>query len=101
MSLMWGWRLAAVCVTVAAAVVTVAARLLLPELVLSADQLQHVGPRSRHHRNRALIIVSLITMIGVTGHFVSYTYIVVVIRQVVGVHGRARRGCWRPTVSPE
>ena len=87
LSLMWGWRLAAVCVTVAAAVVTVAARLLLPEMMLTADQLRHVGPRSRHHRNRSLIIVSLITMIGVTGHFVSYTYIVVIIREVVGVRG--------------
>jgi predicted MFS family arabinose efflux permease len=87
MSLMWGWRLAAVCVTVAAAVVTVMARLLLPEMVLSADQLKCVGPRARHHRNRRLIIVSLITMVGVTGHFVSYTYIVVIIRDVVGVRG--------------
>lgn len=87
MSLMWGWRLAAVCVTVAAAVVTVAARLLLPELVLTDDQLACVGPRARHHRNRALIVVSLITMVGVTGHFVSYTYIVVIIREVVGVRG--------------
>jgi predicted MFS family arabinose efflux permease len=87
MSLMWGWRLAAVCVTVSAAVVTVAARLLLPELVLTADQLKCVGPRARHHRNRGLIVVSLITMIGVTGHFVSYTYIVVIIREVVGVRG--------------
>jgi predicted MFS family arabinose efflux permease len=87
MSLMWGWRLAAVCVTVAAAVVTVAAWLLLPEMVLTADQLKCVGPRARHHRNRALIVVSLITMVGVTGHFVSYTYIVVIIRDVVGVRG--------------
>jgi predicted MFS family arabinose efflux permease len=87
MSLMWGWRLAVVCVTVAAAIVTVAARLLLPEMVLSADQLKCVGPRARHHRNRGLIIVSLITMVGVTGHFVSYTYIVVIIREVVGVRG--------------
>ncbi|MGO8767443.1 MAG: MFS transporter [Mycobacterium sp.] len=87
MSLMWGWRLAAVCVTVAAAVVTVAARLLLPEMVLSDDQLKSVGPRARHHRNRRLIVVSLITMVGVTGHFVSYTYIVVIIREVVGVRG--------------
>ncbi|MCV6971528.1 MFS transporter [Mycobacterium bohemicum] len=87
LSLMWGWRLAAVCVTVAAAVVTVAARLLLPELVLTDDQLACVGPRARHHRNRALIVVSLITMVGVTGHFVSYTYIVVIIREVVGVRG--------------
>ncbi|WP_408632628.1 MFS transporter [Mycobacterium saskatchewanense] len=87
MSLMWGWRLAAVSVTVAAAVVTVAARLLLPAMVLSNDQLACVGPRARHHRNRRLIILSLITMVGVTGHFVSYTYIVVVIREVVGVRG--------------
>jgi predicted MFS family arabinose efflux permease len=87
MSLMWGWRLAAACVTVAAAIVTVAARVLLPEMVLSPDQLKCVGPRARHHRNRGLIVVSLITMIGVTGHFVSYTYIVVIIREVVGVRG--------------
>jgi predicted MFS family arabinose efflux permease len=76
-----------VCVTVAAAVVTVAARVVLPPLTLTTDQLQYVGRRSTHHRNRALIIVSLITMVGVTGHFVSYTYIVVIIRQVVGVRG--------------
>ncbi|OCB44885.1 MFS transporter, partial [Mycobacterium malmoense] len=87
MSLMWGWRLAVVCVTVAAAVVTVAARVVLPELVLTEDQLKCVGPRSRHHRNRRLIIVSVITMVGVTGHFVSYTYIVEIIREVVGVRG--------------
>ncbi len=87
MSLMWGWRLAAACVTVAAAVVTVAAWLLLPQQVLTDDQLKCVGPRARHHRNPRLIVVSLITMVGVTGHFVSYTYIVVIIRDVVGVHG--------------
>jgi len=87
MSLMWGWRLAVVCVTVAAAVVTLAARTMLPEMVLSEDQLAHVGPRSRHHRNRRLIAVSLLAMIAVTGHFVSYTFIVVIIRHVVGVRG--------------
>src|SRR6201993_1049444 len=37
MSLMWGWRLAAVCVTVAAAVVTVAGGLFLPELGVGGD----------------------------------------------------------------
>ena len=87
MSLMWGWRVAAACITAAAAIVTVAARLMLPEMTLTSDQLRYVGPRSTHHRNRALIVVSLITMVGVTGHFVSYTYIVVIIRQVVGVRG--------------
>jgi predicted MFS family arabinose efflux permease len=87
MSFMWGWRLAVVCVTVVAAVVTVAARLMLPEMVLTEDQLACVGPRSRHHRNGRLIIVSLLAMVAVTGHFVSYTYIVVIIRDVVGVRG--------------
>jgi predicted MFS family arabinose efflux permease len=87
MSLMWGWRLAVVCVAVAALVVTVAARLMLPEMVLSEDQLLYVGPRSRHHRNARLIKVSVLAMIAVTGHFVSYTYIVVLIRDVLGVRG--------------
>ncbi len=87
LSLTWGWRLAAACITVAAALVTVAARLVLPEMVLTAEQLKHVGPRARHHRNPLLLSVSLLTMVAVTGHFVSYTYIVVVIRDVVGVRG--------------
>lgn len=87
MSLMWGWRLAVVCITVAAAIVTVAAKALLPQMVLSEDQLAHVGPRSRHHRNWRLITVSLLAMIAVTGHFVSYTFIVEIIRNVVGVRG--------------
>jgi predicted MFS family arabinose efflux permease len=87
MSLMWGWRLAVVCVTIAAAIVTVAAVLVLPRMVLTEDQLRHVGPRSRHHRNGRLITVSLLTMVAVTGHFVSYTFIVVVIRDVLGVRG--------------
>ncbi|EJO91085.1 hypothetical protein MCOL_V202610 [Mycobacterium colombiense CECT 3035] len=87
LSLMWGWRLAVVCVTVAAAVVTLAARLMLPEMVLTSDQLAHVGPRSRHHRNPRLILVSVLAMIAVTGHFVSYTYIVELIRNVLGVRG--------------
>jgi predicted MFS family arabinose efflux permease len=87
MSLMWGWRLAVVCVTVAAATVTLAALLVLPQMMLTDDQLRHVGPRSRHHRNGRLITVSLLTMVAVTGHFVSYTFIVVIIRDVVGVRG--------------
>jgi predicted MFS family arabinose efflux permease len=31
--------------------------------------------------------LSVLTLIGVTGHFISYTFIVVIIRDVVGVHG--------------
>ncbi|WAJ45635.1 MFS transporter [Mycobacterium sp. Aquia_216] len=87
LSLMWGWRLAVVCVLAAAVIVTVAARAMLPEMVLTEGQLACVGPRSRHHRNPRLITVSLLAMVAVTGHFVSYTYISVVIRDVVGVRG--------------
>ncbi|WP_375489283.1 MFS transporter [uncultured Mycobacterium sp.] len=87
MSLLWGWRLAVVWITAAAAAVTVAAWAVLPAMVLSDDQLATVGPRARHHRNRRLIRVSLLTLVAVTGHYISYTYIVVIIRDVVGVRG--------------
>jgi predicted MFS family arabinose efflux permease len=87
LSLMWGWRLAVVCVLAAAVIVTIAARVMLPEMVLTEHQLACVGPRSRHHRNGRLITVSLLAMVAVTGHFVSYTYISVIIRDVVGVRG--------------
>jgi predicted MFS family arabinose efflux permease len=84
---MWGWRLAVVCVLAAAVIVTIAARVMLPEMVLTEGQLACVGPRSRHHRNGRLITVSVLAMVAVTGHFVSYTYISVIIRDVVGVRG--------------
>ncbi|SRX92650.1 hypothetical protein MSP7336_00876 [Mycobacterium shimoidei] len=87
MSLMWGWRWAVVGVTVAAALVTLGAWLVLPRLVLTAEQLERVGPRARHHRNGRLWAVSLLTMLAVTGHFIAYTFIVVIIRDVVGVRG--------------
>lgn len=87
MSLLWGWRLAVACITAAAAVVTVAVQTMLPALPLSAEQLTSVGRRARHHRNRQLVTVSLLTLIVVTGHYISYTFIVVIIRDVVGVRG--------------
>lgn len=87
MSLLWGWRLAVASITVAAAAVTVAARLVLPAMPLSDQQLASVGPRASHHRNKRLVVVSLLTMVAVTGHYISYTFIVVVIRDVVGVRG--------------
>jgi predicted MFS family arabinose efflux permease len=87
MSFVWGWRLAVACVTAAAAAVTLAAWAVLPVLELTDDQLAFVGPGAGHHRNRRLVTVSLLTMIAVTGHYISFTYIVVIIRDVVGVHG--------------
>jgi predicted MFS family arabinose efflux permease len=87
LSLLWGWRLAAVAITGVAATVTLAAWAVLPALMLSADQLASVGARAHHHRNKRLVVVSLLTSIAVTGHYVSYTYVVVIIRDVVGVRG--------------
>jgi predicted MFS family arabinose efflux permease len=87
MSELWGWRLAVVLVTVAAAVVTVAALAALPPMVMTRDEAQTVRRTVRHHRNGRLVTLSALTLIGVTGHFISYTFIVVIIRDVVGVHG--------------
>jgi predicted MFS family arabinose efflux permease len=87
MSLLWGWRMAVVAITAGAVLVTVAARAALPELVLSGEQLATVARGARHHRNRQLVTVSLLTLIAVIGQYISYTYIAVIIRDVVGVRG--------------
>ena len=87
MSLLWGWRVAVAAVAVVAALVTAAAWAVLPVLTLSHQQLASAGSGARHHRNRRLVIVSLLTMLAVTGHYISYTYIAVIIRDVVGVRG--------------
>jgi predicted MFS family arabinose efflux permease len=87
MSLVWGWRSAVAAVTAVAAAVTLAAWAVLPRLVLTDDQLAFVGQGAGHHRNRRLVIVSLLTLVAVTGHYISYTFIAVIIRDVVGVRG--------------
>jgi predicted MFS family arabinose efflux permease len=87
MSELWGWRLAVVVVTLAAATVTVAAWVALPPMTLSAHEIETVRDHERHHRNGRLVTMSVLTLVGVTGHFVSYTFIVVIIRDVVGVQG--------------
>jgi predicted MFS family arabinose efflux permease len=87
MSLAWGWRIAVGSVAVIAAVVTVAAVAVLPPLSLSDEQRAHVGRAAGHHRNRRLIFVSVLTMIAVTGHYISFTFIAVIIRDVVGIRG--------------
>jgi predicted MFS family arabinose efflux permease len=85
MSELWGWRLAVVLVTVAAAAVTALAWTALPPMVMR-DRTQTVR-RGGHRRNRRLFTLTALTLIGVTGHFISYTFIVAIIRDVVGVHG--------------
>jgi predicted MFS family arabinose efflux permease len=87
LSLAWSWRVAVAAVTVVAAAVTVAAWLVLPPMPLRDDQLASVGRSARHLRNRRLVIVSLLTMVAVTGHYISFTFMAVIIRDVVGIRG--------------
>jgi predicted MFS family arabinose efflux permease len=87
MSVVWGWRHAVVLVMVAAAAVTIAAWVTLPPMALSAAVVDTVRTHRRHHRNRRLVTLSVLTFLGVTGHFTSYTYIVLIIGDVVGVGG--------------
>lgn len=87
MSELWGWRLAVGAITVASVVVLVAARFALPAMTMT-DPVDGARARPiRHHRNRPLVVLSVLTLVGVTAHFISYTFIVVIIRDVVGVHG--------------
>jgi predicted MFS family arabinose efflux permease len=87
MSEAWGWRQAVAVVTVAAAAVTVAAWATLPPMVLPVGDAGSMRTGERHHRNRRLVTLSGLTLLGVTGHFISYTFIVLIIRDVVGLLG--------------
>ncbi len=84
LSELWGWRLAVAAITAAAAAVMVAARLTLP---LMADGRAAGGSHIWHHHNRRLVLMCVLTLVGVAGHFASYTFIVVIIRDIVGVTG--------------
>lgn len=87
MSEMWGWRRAVGVIATVAVVVAVAARLALPLMSMSDADAPAAAGRIRHRRNGGLVALSLLTLVGVTGHFISYTFIVAIIRDVVGVHG--------------
>ena len=87
MSELWGWRLAVAAIALAAVAVTLAARLTLPAMPMTDPVIGERAVKVRHHRNRRLLTMSVLTLVGVTGHFISYTFIVVIIRDVVGVHG--------------
>lgn len=86
LSLTAGWRMAMGSVAVAAALVWVAARRVLPSLPLSPDQQAAVAAGVPHHRNPRLVTICALTLIVVVAHFISYTYILTIIGGVVGVH---------------
>lgn len=83
LSELWGWRQAVLAIAVAAAAVLLTARGVLPPMA------EGVGHRAggQWHRNRRLLTVSVLTLVGVTGHFISYTFIAVIARDIVGVSG--------------
>ena len=85
LSLSWGWREAVGCVAVAAVVVLLAVRALLPAMALDPDQQTRVGAGAHHLRNTRLVAVSGLTLAVVAGHFVSYTFILKIIQDVVGL----------------
>ena len=87
LSELWSWRSAVVVVAVAAAAVTGAAWVALPVMAFSPGDTGGARRRERHHLNGRLVALSALTLVGVTGHFISYTFIVVIIRDVVGVRG--------------
>ncbi|MGV0836801.1 MFS transporter [Mycolicibacterium thermoresistibile] len=86
MSAVWGWRSAVGVITVVAAAVTLAARMILPAMRGAAGA-DPSGVRTRYRGNPRLVTLSVLTGVGVTGHFLSYTLIVVLIGDVVGVRG--------------
>ncbi|BBY58685.1 MFS transporter [Mycolicibacterium sarraceniae] len=87
MSEMWGWRLAVGAITVASVAVLLAARFALPAMAMTGVVAGGRPRRGGHYRNRALLTLCALTLVGVTAHFISYTFIVVILRDVVGVRG--------------
>jgi predicted MFS family arabinose efflux permease len=87
LSELWGWRLAVITITGAAAAVLVAARLTLPLMAAPSPDAAAAAGGIWHHHNRKLVTMCVLTLVGVTGHFISYTFIVVIIRDIVGVSG--------------
>ncbi|KUI24287.1 MFS transporter [Mycobacterium sp. IS-1742] len=89
MSQLWGWRTAVVVVTAAAATVTIGAWRALPPMRSEASV---AGRRIPRPRNPRLTTLAVLTLLGVTGHFLAYTFVLVVIQDVVGVPGA--RSAW-------
>lgn len=87
LSELWGWRLAVIAITGAAAAVLIAARLTLPLMAAPSPDAVAAAGGIWHHHNRKLVTMCVLTLVGVTGHFISYTFIVIIIRDIVGVSG--------------
>jgi predicted MFS family arabinose efflux permease len=88
MSQAWGWRPTVAVLAIAAAAVTVLAQVVLPAMTGTG---QDAGipalPGKPLYRNKPLMMLCALTLIGVTAHFTSFTFIVPIVRDVVGIGG--------------
>jgi predicted MFS family arabinose efflux permease len=89
MSQTWGWRPTVAVMAVGAGAITLLARAVLPAVTVSAaDAAAATATRTPlPYRNVRLLTLCALTLIGVTAHFVSYTFIVPIIRDIVGIGG--------------
>lgn len=86
MSALWGWRPTVGLLAVAAGVITVLALVVLPAMPLDRGTDEPTA-RSREslRPNGRLLMLCGLTLVGVTAHFASFTFIVPIVRDVVGV----------------
>jgi predicted MFS family arabinose efflux permease len=88
MSQAWGWRPTVAVLAITAAAVTLVALAVLPELPVVDEEDAGPIPRSQRPRYHGrLIVLCGLTLVGVTAHFTSFTFIVPIIRDVVGIGG--------------
>lgn len=83
----WGWRPAVAVLAVAAAAATVLARCVLPPMPTFGTEPAALTRKPLALRNNRLLVLCALTLVGVTAHFVSFTYVVPIIRDVAGVAG--------------
>lgn len=83
MSEAWGWRPTVALMAIASGAVMLLARAVLPLMAVSAEDAAAIETqKSLPHINTRLMTVCAVTLIGVTAHFVSYTFIVPIIRDI-------------------
>ncbi len=87
MSQAWGWRPAVAVTAIAAAAITVLARLILPPMTVYPVADDALAKTTVPWRNTRLRLLCAFTLVGVTAQFASYTYIVAVVRDIAGIHG--------------
>lgn len=89
MSQAWGWRGTLLIIAAAAGVITLLAQCVLP--VMAAEgAAPGADAATRWFRNTRLLTLCGITLVGVTAHFASYTFIVPIIRDTAGLGSRGQ-----------